>query len=130
MIFPDGSRRFEHERSTFSLQGTANLSMITIETLYLDNACTQPVSGGTRETHQLTFALDGSTKILTDGKVVDKARMTAPAVSPNVSVPAIMYTADNKIYVQINEPEAPVPVDSEGFPNSLDLNDYLTKVVN
>ena len=77
----------------------------------------------------MTFV--GATKTLTDGKVVDKVRAALADQNPgDAPVPAILYTADNKMYAQINDPDEPVDVDNEGFPDALRTTSYLTKVTN
>jgi len=101
------------------------------EVLFLDSTCTQPATGETGDTTQATLTFIGGTKTLVDGKVVDKVRAAfADFDSGDTTFPAILYTADNKIYFQANDPDEPVAIDSEGFPNALNLDDYLTKVGN
>ena len=125
------SIRYEKERVVIALQGDTNLALTSTEILYLDSDCTQPATPGTGDTTEATMTFVGSTKTLTDGKVVDKVRAALADQNPgDAPVPAILYTADNKMYAQINDPDEPVDVDGEGFPNALDTNSYLTKVTN
>ncbi len=126
-----GSIRYEKERIVIALQGASNLAVTSTEILYSDNACTQAATPGTGDTTEATLTFVGGTKTLVDGKVVDKVQAAFADLNPGVTtVPAILYTADNKMYVQHNDPDEPVPVDGEGFPNMLDTNSYITKVSN
>ena len=99
--------------------------------MYLDSACTQAATPGTGDTTEASLTFVGSTKTLADGKVVDKVRAALADQDPgDAPVLAILYTADNKMYAQHNDPDEPVPMDGEGFPNTLDTNSYITKVSN
>ncbi len=123
---------YERERVVIALQGESDLVATSTDLFYSDPACTQPAASGTGNPDQATFTFVGSTKTLADGKVVDKVRAAFPDMPPGVTEPAILYTADNKLYVSSNSPDAPapVPVDSEGFPNVIDPDSYATKVSN
>lgn len=125
------SIRYEKERVVIALQGDTNLALTLTEILYLDSACTQPATPGTGDTTEGTMTFVGGTKTLTDGKVVDKVRAALADQNPgDTPVPVILYTADNKMYAQINDPDEPVAVDNEGFPDALDTTSYLSKVIN
>lgn len=127
-----GQTRYRREQVVIALQGESDLVATSTDLFYSDPACTQPAASGTGNPDQATFTFIGSTKTLADGKVVDKVRAAFPAMPPGVTEPAILYTADNKLYIQANSPDAPapVPVDSEGFPEEIDTKDYVTKVSN
>jgi hypothetical protein len=124
-------------KSTITLrtQGSADLVGDYSELYYTDSNCTVRMTGANAsDSWTTTYTFVGSTKTLADGKVVDKVRATVPEEGQaNVRVQAILYTADNKLWGEINEPDvadSSENVDSEGFPNTLDANDYLTKVTN
>lgn len=127
-----GMPRYEKEQIVIALQGTSNLAVTLTEILYLDSTCIQAATPGTGDTAEATLTFVGSTKTLADGKVVDKVQAALTDLNPGMTtVPAILYTADNKMYVQYNDPdEPPVPSDREGFPDTLDTNSYITKVTN
>ncbi len=133
-----GGTRYYLERITISLRGDTGLALKSTDLVFLDSACNQPAAGETGETTESIVTFLGSTKTLTDQKVVDKVRLPRAdsnppgTTTPPVLYPAVLYTADNKLYIQANTPDepAPVPVDSEGFPNALNLDDRYTKVIN
>jgi hypothetical protein len=88
-------------------------------------------TGEIGDTTQATLIFVGSTKTLADGKVVDKVRTELDDLNPDTTtVTAILYMTETKTYVQINDPDEPSSVDSEGYPESLDLTAYVTKVAN
>lgn len=128
---PGDIPRYEKEQIVIRSEGDSNLAVTSTEILFLDSSCVQPATGETGDTNQATLTFIGSTKTLADGKVVDKVRAALAHLDPGVTtVAAILYTAENKIYVQINDPDEPVAVDGEGFPNALNLDDYQTKADN
>jgi hypothetical protein len=130
-LLPGAVPRYETEQISIRLQGDTSLALTSTEFFYLDAACTQPATGEGGDTFESTLTFVGSNKTLSDGKVVDKVRAAFPDSAPNTTTPAILYTADNKMYVQFNDPEEePVPVDSEGFPDALNLSNSFTKVSN
>jgi hypothetical protein len=124
--------RYQREQVVIALQGESDLVATSTDLFYSDPACTQPAASGTGNPDRTTFTFTGSTKTLADGKVVDKVLAAFPDMPPGKTLPAILYTADNKRYIQANAPDepAPVPVDSEGFPNVIDPDSYATKVSN
>jgi hypothetical protein len=128
-----GGTRYHRERITIRLSGDTGLALISTDLVFLDSACNQPAPGEPGETTESIVTFLGSTKTLTDQKVVDKVRLPlANSNLPNTTTPAVLYTADNKLYIQANTPDepTPVPVDGEGFPNALNLDDHYTKVIN
>lgn len=127
-----GQTRYRREQVVIALQGESDLVATSTDLFYRDNQCTQSASPSSGEVTQTTTTFVGSTKTLADGKVVDKVLAAFSILAPGKTLPAILYTADNKLYIQANAPDepAPVPVDSEGFPNVINPASYVTKVSN
>ena len=120
---------------TLRTQGAADLVGDYSEQYYNDSNCATPKTGpNSSDSWTTTYTFVGGTKTLTDGKVVDKVRATVPDEDRGTETfPAILYTADNKLWGEINDPDtldANEDVDGEGFPNAPDTNSYLTKVTN
>lgn len=120
---------------TLRTQGAADLVGDYSEQNYTDSNCATPMTGpNSSDSWTTTYTFVGSTKILTDGKVVDKVRATVPDEDRGTETfAAIFYIADNKLWGEINDPDTPdanEAVDSEGFPDALDTTYYLTKVTN
>lgn len=127
-LLPGGIAQYEKEVVEIRLQGASSVVITSTEHVYLDGNCTLPATPALGDVTSSTLTFVGTKSV--DDKVVDKARAALADLAPNTTVPAIIYTAENKLYTQINRPNRPVAADSEGFPIALDLNSYITKVSN
>jgi hypothetical protein len=119
---------------TMRTQGAANLLGDYSEQYFDDSNCTVPKTGAdASDSWTNTYTFEG-TKTLADGKVVDTVRITLPDDEyAGQTFPYILYTADNKLWGELNDPDIPdvdEDVDAAGFPTALTPSRYLTRISN